>query len=228
MSDRIAVMSAGKVDQIGRPREIYEHPQTAFVADFIGLLNAFDITVDELVELRHRAANRRGSGGGRGGRHGCDRRRGAARRRAPRARRYRSGRRGRAPGRLARRGHDRRGRLPRDVHAVPRGSDQDRGLASPGRRVPGALQPGVRVLLSWQADQTSLLWASRSSQSSLGEPPAELGGDDDEGAEDHHDDGDRDHLGRRRRNAGRRRDRSGTADRYRRRTTPPRTRRTTP
>lgn len=49
MSDRIAVMNGGKVDQIGRPREIYEHPQTAFVADFIGSLNAFDITVDELV-----------------------------------------------------------------------------------------------------------------------------------------------------------------------------------
>ena len=49
MSDRIAVMNGGKVDQIGGPREIYEHPQTAFVADFIGSLNAFDITVEELV-----------------------------------------------------------------------------------------------------------------------------------------------------------------------------------
>lgn len=49
MSDRIAVMSGGKVDQVGGPREIYERPRTAFVADFIGSLNAVDVTVDELV-----------------------------------------------------------------------------------------------------------------------------------------------------------------------------------
>src|SRR5438093_2031749 len=49
MSDRIAVMNGGKVEQIGSPREIYEHPQTAFVADFIGSLNAIELRVDELV-----------------------------------------------------------------------------------------------------------------------------------------------------------------------------------
>jgi spermidine/putrescine transport system ATP-binding protein len=49
MSDRIAVMNGGKVEQTGSPREIYEHPSTAFVADFIGSLNALDLTVDELV-----------------------------------------------------------------------------------------------------------------------------------------------------------------------------------
>jgi spermidine/putrescine transport system ATP-binding protein len=49
MSDRIAVMNAGRVEQIGSPREIYEQPATAFVADFIGSLNALDVTVDELV-----------------------------------------------------------------------------------------------------------------------------------------------------------------------------------
>jgi spermidine/putrescine transport system ATP-binding protein len=49
MSDRIAVMNGGQVEQIGGPREIYEHPKTAFVADFIGSLNALELTVDELV-----------------------------------------------------------------------------------------------------------------------------------------------------------------------------------
>src|SRR5436305_6249500 len=49
MSDRIAVMNGGRVEQIGSPREIYEHPRTAFVADFIGSLNALDVKVDELV-----------------------------------------------------------------------------------------------------------------------------------------------------------------------------------
>jgi spermidine/putrescine transport system ATP-binding protein len=36
MADRIAVMSAGKALQIGSPREIYDHPASRFVADFIG------------------------------------------------------------------------------------------------------------------------------------------------------------------------------------------------
>jgi ABC-type Fe3+/spermidine/putrescine transport system ATPase subunit len=49
MSDRIAVMNGGEVEQIGGPREIYEHPSTAFVADFIGSLNTLDVTVDEVV-----------------------------------------------------------------------------------------------------------------------------------------------------------------------------------
>jgi spermidine/putrescine transport system ATP-binding protein len=49
MSDRIAVMNGGRVEQTGSPRDIYEHPSTAFVADFIGSLNAFDLRIDELV-----------------------------------------------------------------------------------------------------------------------------------------------------------------------------------
>ncbi|HET9660262.1 MAG TPA: ABC transporter ATP-binding protein [Thermomicrobiales bacterium] len=39
MSDRIAVMNAGKILQLGDPREIYEHPRSRFVADFIGETN---------------------------------------------------------------------------------------------------------------------------------------------------------------------------------------------
>ncbi len=49
MSDRIAVMNNGRVEQVGEPREIYEHPETAFVADFIGSLNALEFTAHELV-----------------------------------------------------------------------------------------------------------------------------------------------------------------------------------
>jgi spermidine/putrescine ABC transporter ATP-binding subunit len=36
LSDRIAVMSGGRIEQLGTPRAIYEHPATRFVADFIG------------------------------------------------------------------------------------------------------------------------------------------------------------------------------------------------
>src|SRR5947209_4429506 len=49
MSDRIAVMNDGRVEQTGSPREVYERPQTAFVADFVGSLNTLDLAIDELV-----------------------------------------------------------------------------------------------------------------------------------------------------------------------------------
>ena len=39
MSDRIAVMQGGRVQQLGRPEEIYETPANRFVADFIGGAN---------------------------------------------------------------------------------------------------------------------------------------------------------------------------------------------
>src|SRR5437588_7962175 len=48
-SDRIAVMNGARAEQSGSPREIYERPGTAFVADFIGSLNALDLSIDELV-----------------------------------------------------------------------------------------------------------------------------------------------------------------------------------
>ena len=41
MSDRIAVMNGGRVEQIGTPIEIYDQPETRFVADFIGDTNIF-------------------------------------------------------------------------------------------------------------------------------------------------------------------------------------------
>jgi len=49
MSDRIGVMCKGIVEQVADPREIYEHPKTTFVADFIGSLNALDFRVDEVA-----------------------------------------------------------------------------------------------------------------------------------------------------------------------------------
>jgi spermidine/putrescine transport system ATP-binding protein len=42
MSDRIAVMSQGRVEQVGPPKEIYESPSTAYVADFLGVSNLMD------------------------------------------------------------------------------------------------------------------------------------------------------------------------------------------
>jgi spermidine/putrescine transport system ATP-binding protein len=39
MSDRLAVMSSGRIEQIGSPVEVYEEPSTAYVADFLGVSN---------------------------------------------------------------------------------------------------------------------------------------------------------------------------------------------
>jgi spermidine/putrescine transport system ATP-binding protein len=57
MSDRIAVMAAGRIRQIGAPQDVYENPETAFIADFIGLSNIFEAEIisrddqQALVEL---------------------------------------------------------------------------------------------------------------------------------------------------------------------------------
>jgi putative spermidine/putrescine transport system ATP-binding protein len=45
MSDRIAVMRAGMVEQVGTPREVYEQPRTHFVTDFIGESNILPVRV---------------------------------------------------------------------------------------------------------------------------------------------------------------------------------------
>ena len=46
MSDRIAVMCDGVVEQLGAPEDIYEHPVKPFVAGFIGISNLFAATVE--------------------------------------------------------------------------------------------------------------------------------------------------------------------------------------
>lgn len=48
MSDRIAVINKGKIEQLGTPTDIYEHPKTKFVADFIGDSNIFDGIVKKI------------------------------------------------------------------------------------------------------------------------------------------------------------------------------------
>ena len=52
MSDRIAVMHAGKVEQLGTPEELYERPATRFVADFIGTTNLLHGTVQPDASVR--------------------------------------------------------------------------------------------------------------------------------------------------------------------------------
>jgi spermidine/putrescine transport system ATP-binding protein len=50
MSDRIVVMNAGRIEQIGGAEEIYERPLTEFVAGFIGQSNIFEGTVESVTD----------------------------------------------------------------------------------------------------------------------------------------------------------------------------------
>jgi spermidine/putrescine transport system ATP-binding protein len=60
MSDRIAVMSAGNILQVGSPKDIYDRPAVRFVADFIGESNFLEASVEEAGDGR--ASVRLGSG----------------------------------------------------------------------------------------------------------------------------------------------------------------------
>ena len=56
MSDRLAVMNAGRIEQLGTPEEIYYRPNTRFVASFIGRSNLIDCRIEregERVYARH-------------------------------------------------------------------------------------------------------------------------------------------------------------------------------
>jgi putrescine transport system ATP-binding protein len=46
LSNRIAVMNQGRLDQVGTPKEVYEYPNSRFVADFIGTINMFEGLVE--------------------------------------------------------------------------------------------------------------------------------------------------------------------------------------
>ena len=45
MSDRLAVMNAGRIVQIGTPRQVYEEPADTYVADFLGAANLMEVDV---------------------------------------------------------------------------------------------------------------------------------------------------------------------------------------
>jgi putative spermidine/putrescine transport system ATP-binding protein len=56
VSDRVAVMSNGRVEQIGTPAEIYGAPKTPFVASFVGTMNQLDATVISKEDKRVRCS----------------------------------------------------------------------------------------------------------------------------------------------------------------------------
>ncbi|KOF15303.1 spermidine/putrescine ABC transporter ATPase [Ensifer adhaerens] len=69
MSDRVAVLSGGRIQQLDTPRAIYDHPVNSFVATFIGASNLFDGRIDgdrlmtsDGTEIRHRRTPSAASG----------------------------------------------------------------------------------------------------------------------------------------------------------------------
>ena len=59
MADRIAVMNAGRIDQLAAPSEIYDRPATPFVADFIGDMNHLEGTLERDGDDARRDGRRR-------------------------------------------------------------------------------------------------------------------------------------------------------------------------
>ena len=47
LADRVVVMSGGRIKQIGTPSEVYDHPASPFVYDFLGNVNRFACTIDQ-------------------------------------------------------------------------------------------------------------------------------------------------------------------------------------
>ena len=68
MADTIAVMNSGRIEQLGTPAELYERPQTAFVAGFLGKSNLLDATVsgEGVVQLLDGSELRARTNGNRG------------------------------------------------------------------------------------------------------------------------------------------------------------------
>ena len=49
MSDRIAVLNRGRIEQVGAPEDLYEKPRTSFVADFLAVKNLLEVQVGEVA-----------------------------------------------------------------------------------------------------------------------------------------------------------------------------------
>ena len=172
LSDRVAVMRAGRLQQVAAPRALYERPATAFVAGFVGESNLLDAIVVSVEGEQRRPPDRRRPAHRRGGKPGARRRpRGRA---APpgcggdrRSRCLdRRGTRGRRRGRVGARPDRARPRPPRRRRA-PHGDP-----AAPRGRTRAPARRADRALLAARGGATAAAGAlSRSG------PGARLGGD---------------------------------------------------
>ena len=147
MADRIAVMNGGRIEQLGAPAELYERPQTAFVASFLGVSNLL-----------------RGHRRGRGTRAARRRHRGARAREAIAERPHRHGRGRRPPGEDPPRRTARRTRSTGRLLETRLRRRRRRSTSSRRRRgdvsvyvqnsEPGARPSRRRAEISWSPDST--------------------------------------------------------------------------
>src|SRR2546423_12204944 len=71
MSDRLAVFNEGRIEQLGTPADVYEHPETEFVAGFVGVSNVLE-RGGRRGSIRPEKIHMRGEGGGDRGSGGVD------------------------------------------------------------------------------------------------------------------------------------------------------------
>jgi putative spermidine/putrescine transport system ATP-binding protein len=65
MSDRLAVFNEGRIEQLGTPADVYEHPETEFVAGFVGVSNVLERD-SRRISIRPEKIHMRDDGGGAG------------------------------------------------------------------------------------------------------------------------------------------------------------------
>ena len=65
MSDRLAVFNEGRIEQLGAPADVYEHPATEFVAGFVGVSNVLERD-GRRISIRPEKIHMRDDGGGAG------------------------------------------------------------------------------------------------------------------------------------------------------------------
>jgi sulfate/thiosulfate transport system ATP-binding protein len=56
LADRVVVMNQGRIEQVGSPSEVYDHPASAFVCDFLGEVNRFECEVRDGVAVTKQGA----------------------------------------------------------------------------------------------------------------------------------------------------------------------------
>ena len=158
MSDRIAVMLDGRIEQLGDPYTIYEHPTSAFVAGFIGQQNFFRGVAEEGGRGHQSARARRFDLESTGGlAHGGLCRAGGRPPRGDHGERDRPGRRGeRAAGQLAGISH-----LGDVIQFVVSAGEGREILARVPRTKAPRLETGQTVWCTWDADHTYLFTAEQ-------------------------------------------------------------------
>ena len=164
MSDRIAVFNEGRIEQVGTPARVYEHPANEFVAGFVGISNMLERDGRRFACARRRSACADAEAGGRRRSAGSSRRR-LRRRRSPATRRHRRGRhadrRAAEPRHLRRGGAAERGRQVASWRwRADDGRESIRRARSPARTADSNTRREHLAKLDWALVACAARWLS--------------------------------------------------------------------